>query len=609
MLLSTLILVRRHNRKHQEQLRAIDEETKDFKQIELLRVQNPTAEDLKAYALIEDKRQNVWTSLSVDTSIAPRRIYQQAFDLVRDIASIYHPDAENPVFQASAFDLLELNYRIIERVKEYLEEAPDWVREMNISDILRYKGYYEKVKDFQFLKLAEEHKYLYNIGKYVWMGYNMLNPWYWGRRVVYTAGKEGAFRFILSTIITVVGEESILVYSRRNIRARAVAVEKSIALEMINMAVSDGSVSQQEYEILLEFILSNPRLDDQLKVTLLKALMRKRATKSTLSTDMYEAKEKRRLLTEVERVAKADNLGLLKKQEALKTLEDSLNVTSEYRSQLEVTPHEEIQTRDLMQHNRRREDALLRLLVQAGTLGGRLSETLQDYIIQRATSYPLPFSEDEQQAILCEETAPTPLDTLTDLIRSKADKERALSEILDILLWYPPFSQEKETFYQQIATALDLKKSGQTLLHNGLRHKLPSGKLIDKPPFDILKLLYRLLKPEEQVLALQHTSTKYRFPVGGESGKSKDTDSWLAVTSQRICVLAAVTIDDTFYHHVETFDNALRVRIESGRLHDVYSLNDEEHEFRVEKSLFRSAAFKHALQGYIISEDQPALGD
>jgi hypothetical protein len=184
VLLSTLILVRRHNRKHQEELRALDEATKDFKQIELMRVQNPTEEDLKAYALIEEERQKVWKSLSVDTSIAPRKLYQQAFDLIREIASIYNPNAENPIFQASAFDLLELNYRIIERVKEYLEEAPDWVREMNISDILKYKGYYEKVKDFQFVKLAKEHKHLYSIGKYVWMGYNMLNPWYWGRRVV-----------------------------------------------------------------------------------------------------------------------------------------------------------------------------------------------------------------------------------------------------------------------------------------------------------------------------------------------------------------------------------------------------------------------------------------
>ncbi len=609
VLLSTLLLVRYRNRKHQEELEARhNEELRELEQIELIRVQNPTEADLKAYTLIETERQKVWKSLSVDTSIAPRKIYQLAFDLVRDIAAIYYPDTENPIFKASIFDLLELNYRIVERIKDALDDFPlNTIKDMNIHDILRYKGYYDKFTDFQFVKVAEEHKYLYTIGKYAWMGYNALNPWYWGRKVAFTAGKEGSVRYLLSVIITVVGEESVLVYSSRNIRAKAVAIEKNIAFEMINMAVADGDVSQKEYEILLDFILNNHRLDDQLKVTLMKSVMRKRPTKSTLSADSYDAKDKRRLLAEVEKVAKADNLGLLKKREALKALEESLAVTSGYRSQLEVTPHEEIQAHDLMEHNRRREEALLRLLAQAGALDGPVPDALKDYIMQRATSYPTPFSDEEQQAILHEATTPTPLDTLTDLIRTKTDKERALSEILDILLWNPPFSQEKETFYQQIATALDLKKAGMTLLHNGLRHKLPSGKLIDKPPVDILKLLYRVLEPEEQVLALQHTSTKYRFPVGGKSGKPKDTDSWLAVTSQRVCALAAVTVDETFYHHCETFSDALQTHIESGRLHDVYRLDDGEHEFRVEKSLFRSAAFKHALQGSIVTDAQPAL--
>ena len=610
MLLSTLVLVRRRNRKNQEKLQArAEEEIRDFEQIELMRVQNPTEEDVRAYALIEEERQKVWKSLSVDTSIAPHTIYQLAFDLVRAIAAIYYPDIENPIFKASIFDLLELNYRIIERVKESLDEFPlNTIKDMDIHEILRYKGYYDKVTDFKFVKLARAHKYLYSAGKYAWMGYNALNPWYWGRKVAYTAGKEGTVRYLLSVIITVVGEESVLVYSSRNIRAKAVALEKNIAFEMINMALADGDVSQKEYEILLDFILGNPRLDDQMKVMLMKAVMRKRATKSTRSADMYDDKEKRRLLAEVEKVAKADNLGLLKKREALKALEESLAVTSAYRSQLEVTPHAEIQARDLMEHNRQREEALLRLLAQAGALNGPLPDALKDYIVQRATSYPTPFNADEQQAILQEATVPTQLDTLTDLIRTKTDKERALSEILDMLLWYPPFLADKETFYQQIVTALDLKKSGKTLVHNGLRHKLPAGKLIDKPPFDILKLLYRVLESDEQVLALQHTSTKYRFPVGGKSGKPKDTDSWLAVTSQRVCVLAAVTVDDTFYHHAEIFGNALRAHVESGRLHDVYSLNDGEREFRVEKTLFRSSGFKQALQGYI-AEDQPALED
>jgi len=460
-LLSALLLVRGRNRKHHEELIAHEKEEEAFKQIELIRVQNPTEQDLRAYDLIESERQKVWKNLLTKTSISPRRIYQLSFDLIREIAAIYNPDVENPEFQASVFDILELNYRIIERIKEYLEEFPlNTIKDINIQNILRYKGYYDRLSEFEPIKLAKQHKYFYTIGKYAWMGYNVLNPWYWGRKVVFTAGREGAFRYLLTVIITVVGEEAVLVYSKRNIKAKAVAIEKNIAFEMINMAVVDGVVSQEEYEVILNFILQNPQFDDQMKVTLLRALLRKRPVKTTVPFDAYEGKEKKRLLAEVERVAKADKLGILKKRKALKSLEESLAVTSEYRTQLELAPHEEVHSWDLMQQNRQREEAILRLMIQAGAVDGAVTDSLREYIIQRATSYPISFKEEEQENILSEETASTAQDTLTKVITTKVDKERALSEVLDALLWYLPFTRKKEEFYTLIVSALDKKKLG-----------------------------------------------------------------------------------------------------------------------------------------------------
>ena len=606
-LLSALLLVRRRNRQHQEALQTLEEKKENFSQIELIRVQNPTDQDLQAYNLIESERQKVWTSLSTRTSIAPRKIYQLSFDLIQNIAAIYYPDNDNPVFQVSMYDLLELNYRIIERIKEYLEDFPlNTIRDMNIDDILRYKGYYDRLTEFQVVKFAKEHKYLYTVGKYAWMGYNALNPWYWGRKMVFTAGKEGALRYLLSVIITVVGEESVLVYSKRNIRAKSAAIEKNIAFEMINMAISDGMVSQEEYDVLLDFIANNTRLDDQIKVTLLKALLRKRTIKSGFPPDMYDEKARKRLLAEVERVAKADTFGLLKKREALKALEESLAVTSEYRTQLELTPHKEVQSVDIMHQNRRREEAILRLMVQAGTVEEALPESLREYIIQRASSYPLPFSEDEQQAIVREEGAPTAKDTLTDLIRAKTEKERALSDVLDALLWNLPFSRPKEEFYTLIISALDMKNAGATILHKRLEQILPPGKLIEKPPAEPLKYLSRLLHRDEQIIALQKTATKYRFTTGTEKPKHKDTEFWLCVTTQRVLVFAATTIDDVMYqHHVEFYDD-LRVQIQSGRFQETYILHGKTDTIRLERGLFRASQLKDALHPYLASE-QPAI--
>ncbi len=600
ILLSALLLLRRRNEKHQEELIAREADKEIFKQIELIRVQNPTEQDLQAYALIESERQKIWKSLSTKTSITPRKIYQFSFDLIREIAATYNPDSENPEFQASVSDLLELNYRIIERVRGYLEEFPlNTIKNLNIQDILRYRGYYDRLSELELVKLAKKHKYLYTIGKYAWMGYNVINPWYWGRKVVFTAGKEGTFRYLLTAIITIVGEEAILVYSKRNIKAKAVAVEKNIAFEMINMAVIDGVVSQEEYEVILNFILYNPRLDDQMKVTLLRALLRKRPVKSAISPDTYDDKEKKRLLAEVERVAKADKLGILKKREALRSLEESLALTSEYRTQLELAPQAEVHSWDLMQQNRQREAAILRLMVQAGTVEGPVPESLREYIIQRATSYPLPFREEEQEGILREETVPTSQDTLTNLIPTKSDKERALSEVLDALLWYLPFTRKKEEFYTLIVSALDMKKAGDTILTKRLEQLLPSGKLIEKPPAELTKYLSRLLTQDEQIRALQSTATKYKFLTRDETPKQKETELWICVTTGRVLVLAAMKINGTIYQHHVEFQDDLTVRVEAGKLSDTYILQGKPGEIRLENVLFRSSNLKNALQQYL----------
>ncbi len=601
ILLSTLVLIRRRNAQHQEALLALEAKKEEFNQIELIRVQNPSEQDIQAYELIEAERRKVWQSFSTGTSLAPKRLSHLSLDLIRKIASIYYPDMENPEYQTSVADLLDLNDRVITRVREYLDEFPlNTISDVNIHDILKYKEYYDKLADLHLVKIAREHKYLYTIGRYAWMGYNVLNPWYWGRKMAYTAGKEGTFRYLLSVIITVVGEEAVLVYSKRNLRAKAAAIEKNIAFEMINMAVIDGAVSQEEYEVVLGFILNNPRIEDHIKITLLKALLRKRSVKPDLPKELYDDKAKKRLLEEVERVAKADRLGLLKKREALKALEQSLKLESIYRAKLELMPHDEVHTLDLMQQNRKREEAILRLMVQAGVVEGEgLPETLRDYIIQRAESYPLPFDEAEQEQVFHEQTHPAPLDTLTDRIPTKAEKERALSDVLDALLWELPFTRTKEAWYTSVVSALDLKKENEPVLTKRLEKLLPSEKLVQKPPSHVLKTLYRLLQPEEQITALQETSSTYPFVTPEDSPQKKDASLWLCVTTNRVLVFAAAILNDSLYQHHLEFGDDLVVQIEKGKIHDTYLLKEHEQEIRIASPLFHSSQLKHALKQYL----------
>ena len=332
ILISVLLAFRRHNRKkRQEEIaRAIEEG--DYQDIELIRLQNPSQKDEQAYELIEGKRQKVLTSFSLKTSLAPRKIWKMSFDLVREIAAIYHPDIEDPQLQASIVDLLDLNERIVKRVKKRVEDFPNMIKNINIQNVVNSKTRFDEFSQSAIIKFPQNHKYLYSIGKKAWWARTLVKGG-WGLvgRLTVTATKEAAYRSLLSVIIYEVGKETIFTYSKRHISKEAVALDKNIAFEMINMALVDNIVSSEEYEVILNFILNNSNFDDHIKIILLKALKRRRPVKSDIPVDKYNEKEKKRLLAEVKRVAKADKLDTLKKSEALIALEESLKPNLRHR--------------------------------------------------------------------------------------------------------------------------------------------------------------------------------------------------------------------------------------------------------------------------------------
>ena len=72
-----------------------------------------------------------------------------SLDLVTQIAAIYYPDSDNPVFQVSLADLVELNERVVTRVQEHLEDFPlNTIKDLKIQDILKYKNYYDTFMEF-----------------------------------------------------------------------------------------------------------------------------------------------------------------------------------------------------------------------------------------------------------------------------------------------------------------------------------------------------------------------------------------------------------------------------------------------------------------------------
>ena len=327
-LITALILMRLRRRKRLREKRGTRGREDALERIALLRNQFPAPADQLACDRIESKVKTVSRHFSMSTTIAPKKIYALAAELTREIAGIYYPAVDNPVLQASISDLLCLNERIVTRLNLKIREFPlNTVKDINIQKIMQGKDYYDsKIKNkIEWLK---KYKTLYNIGSHAWLSYNALNPWYWGRKIAYTSAREITFRYLLTWVITIVGEEAMAVYSRRDINTHAVAYERDLAFAMVDMAHAHENISKEAHAMVVDHVLNKSRLSDGLRVTVLRALMAKGPHDMFVPKGVYTEKQKKRLLENVNRVAAAGGKLSPESRSRLEALERALGTGS-----------------------------------------------------------------------------------------------------------------------------------------------------------------------------------------------------------------------------------------------------------------------------------------
>lgn len=282
------------------------EQDDPLKHIAALKSQNPSPEDRLALERIERELNVVNRTFSLKSSLAPKKVYRLAADLTRDIAAIYYPDAGNPIQRASLADMLKLDERVVARLNFKINEFPlKTVKDISIEKILAGKDFYEsKVKNK--LDWLKKYKTVYNLGNNAWLAYNALNPWYWGRRLAYTSVREITFRYLLTWIITIVGEEAMAVYGRRDINTSTAVFERDLAIAMVDLARTRPDISGKTYAALLDHILNRTRLNDPARVMVLRALIAKKPPREFQLERIYTPGQKRRFLAALNRVATAD---------------------------------------------------------------------------------------------------------------------------------------------------------------------------------------------------------------------------------------------------------------------------------------------------------------
>lgn len=179
----------------------------------------PNPADQQAREVIRAYRRRFLLQLWPDLEFSWRGIIDLTWELVQKIARVYYPDEERPELKATLYDLIELQSRINDRLRQLFETMPlKAVREVELETILQAHDLYKKFTQHPLYRFCKRHR-LDELVRFAWLLKNLANPWYWGYRATWAGGKEFFYRYFLARLCTIVGEEAIRLYGRRPLHA------------------------------------------------------------------------------------------------------------------------------------------------------------------------------------------------------------------------------------------------------------------------------------------------------------------------------------------------------------------------------------------------------
>jgi len=185
-------------------------------ELETVRViADATEADEIAYSILERYRKRIWRRFSINTSFSVAAISDLCSSLVSEIAHVYYPDSPRPELEVTLDDLLDLNGRVIARLRRLMEKFPlSRLRGVRMSRVLTYHKLYTAVSSNIIVRSVRK-KWARRAVRTAAMAAKYASPRFWIMRGVTRGGREFAARYFLTSAVTIAGEEAILLYRRR----------------------------------------------------------------------------------------------------------------------------------------------------------------------------------------------------------------------------------------------------------------------------------------------------------------------------------------------------------------------------------------------------------
>ena len=137
-----------------------------------------------------------------------------SWEMIQDIASCYYPDSKYPIYELSAEEFLLLNHYITDRVDTLLSgRVFSKVKKVKLSTVFKLidaKKKYDENKAVSAMRKAN----VSGIKKVVSVVLHSVNPFHWIKKVAIDIPFIKISNKIAITIIDIISEETINVYSK-----------------------------------------------------------------------------------------------------------------------------------------------------------------------------------------------------------------------------------------------------------------------------------------------------------------------------------------------------------------------------------------------------------
>lgn len=169
-------------------------------------------EDLKEIIL---NKQETFKKMKKKGQPIGKLTFELSYELIEEIAKYYFPKSKYPMLELSVNEMLALNHYITERLDKILNQPIlKNTRNIRVTKIVRMYETKRSIDQNKLMKAAK-NKVVKKSVKYTLGAVNLMNPAYWFRKLVVNRSVDFLGNKIALLIISVVGEETTKVYSKK----------------------------------------------------------------------------------------------------------------------------------------------------------------------------------------------------------------------------------------------------------------------------------------------------------------------------------------------------------------------------------------------------------